>query len=121
MRVNYEILQEEYMELLNKHCVPCEGGTSLNEDEENELIRQLSGWELDRRLEHKIVKSYSFDSYRDTITFVNKIADLAETEGHHPDLYIGYGRVRVELYTHAMLGLSKNDFILAVKIDTINY
>jgi len=109
------------MELLKKHCKPCEGGRPLNADEEDELIDQLSGWELDRHLEHKIRKKYSFKTYSETIAFVNKIADLAEAEGHHPDLYVGYGRVNVELYTHAMLGLSENDFILAAKIDAVSY
>jgi len=108
------------MDLLNKHCVPCEGGTPLSEAEEETFLEHISGWKIDRHLEHKITKSYAFKSYPETIEFVNKIAGIAEAEGHHPDLYVGYGRVKVELYTHAMLGLSENDFILAAKIDTLN-
>lgn len=108
------------MKLQQKHCIPCKGGTPLNEEEEDAYLQQIGEWHIDRHLEHKITRSFTFGSYPETIAFVNKIAEVAETEGHHPDLYIGYGKIKVELYTHAMLGLSENDFILAAKIDTIN-
>lgn len=107
------------MDLSKKKCVPCEGGIPpLNENEITEYIKHLSKeWKVIEN--SKISKEFFFVSYRHTIDFVNKVADIAEEEGHHPVLQIFYGRAIVELWTHSVNGLSENDFILAAKIDKL--
>jgi 4a-hydroxytetrahydrobiopterin dehydratase len=106
-------------DLLTKKCKPCEGGTPpLRINEIKEYMRQLSdGWKLEG--DRKITRQYSFVNFRHTMDFVNKVASLAEDEGHHPVMHVHYGRVDIELWTHAINGLSENDFILAAKIDSI--
>jgi 4a-hydroxytetrahydrobiopterin dehydratase len=106
-------------ELSKKKCVPCEGGVPpLEADKINELKQQVnSDWQV---LENKKIKrSFSFVNFKQTMDMVNKIADIAEAEGHHPDMYVSYGKLEVELWTHAINGLSENDFILAAKIDKL--
>jgi 4a-hydroxytetrahydrobiopterin dehydratase len=108
------------MALTDMHCIPCEGGTApLSIAIEDELLKQVPGWEIDRLFEHKIKKTFTLKSFPGAIDFVNKIAAISEREGHHPELYINFRKVTVVLYTHAILGLSGNDFILAAKIDGI--
>ena len=82
------------------------------------LLTHLSGWALARDFKN-ISKQFKFRDFVGAMEFANKITPIAESEGHHPDLYIGWGKVRVELTTHAIGGLSENDFILAAKIDTL--
>ena len=105
--------------LAARRCVPCEAGTPpLTDDATTQYLARLgegSGWEIVEG--KKIVKSFRFKSFRDAIAFVNRVAEIAEGEGHHPDMWISYRRVRLELMTHAIGGLSENDFILAAKID----
>jgi 4a-hydroxytetrahydrobiopterin dehydratase len=106
------------MKLSEKRCLPCEAGSKpmgLNEAEK--LLKQLpKGWKIiDGK---KIVKEFKFKSYPDTIAFVNRAALIAQDEGHHPDMEVHYSQVLVEIWTHAVGGLSENDFILASKIDT---
>jgi 4a-hydroxytetrahydrobiopterin dehydratase len=107
------------MDLKNKRCLPCEGGVpKLTQSEIAKVKGQLNpAWEMEGLL--KIKRKFSFVNFRHTIDFVNKVAALAEEEGHHPDMHIGYGYCIVELWTHAIKGLSENDFILAAKIDTV--
>lgn len=108
------------MSLLKEKCVPCEGGIPPMENEEEEKqMKNISGWILSREGIHRIKKTFEFDDFRPAIGFVNKIADLAEEEGHHPNFHIYYNRVEIELYTHAVKGLSLNDFIIAAKSDVI--
>jgi 4a-hydroxytetrahydrobiopterin dehydratase len=107
------------MELGNKKCVPCEGGaTTLPAGEVNRLLSQLSGWQVESGAP-ELRKRYKFASFMDTMAFVNRMAELAETEGHHPDFCVRYTILDVSLTTHAIGGLSENDFILAAKIDQI--
>lgn len=105
--------------LADKKCVPCEGGVPpLTDQEIAEYEKEISSdWKVvnDRRL----FREFSFVNYRHTMDFVNKIAEIAEEEGHHPVMHVFYGRVDVELWTHAIDGLSENDFILAAKIDRL--
>ena len=107
-------------ELTRKKCVPCEGGVPvLKPDEVSELLREVPDWRLvqDGRRIRREWKSKNFVA---AIDFFNKIAALAEEEGHHPDLHVeGYRNVAVEIWTHAIGGLSENDFILAAKIDRL--
>jgi 4a-hydroxytetrahydrobiopterin dehydratase len=107
------------MELTKKKCKPCEGGIpKLNAQEIREYQKGLrEPWEVVDEM--KIVKSFEFKGYQEVIKFVNKVADLAEEEGHHPVMHVFFSAVGVELWTHAILGLSENDFILAAKIDEL--
>jgi 4a-hydroxytetrahydrobiopterin dehydratase len=107
------------MELGEKKCKPCEGGVSaLDPKAIKELKEQIkSDWEVSEN--KKINKEYLFVNFLHTMDFVNKVAKLAEEEGHHPVMHVYYGRVVIELWTHAINGLSENDFIMAYKIDKI--
>lgn len=108
------------MDLTKKHCMPCEGGTPpLADKKEDELIKQTPGWILLRDGTHKITREFKFEDFKKTMAFVNKIADLAESEGHHPDIKIVYSKVQLDLFTHAVRGLSENDFIMAAKINAL--
>lgn len=103
--------------LLNKKCVPCEGGVKpLSKDEAEKFLTQISGWILNEDA-RKISKEFKFKDFIGAINFVNHVADIAEGEGHHPDIHIRYNEVLLELWTHAIDGLSENDFIVAAKID----
>jgi 4a-hydroxytetrahydrobiopterin dehydratase len=107
------------MELKNKKCKPCEGGMPpLKKEKIAEYQKQINtDWKLiDNK---KISKDYAFVNYRHTIDFVNRVADLAEEEGHHPVMHVYYGKIQIELWTHAINGLSENDFIMAAKIDSL--
>ena len=107
------------MELTEKKCVPCEGGVPpiAGQEIDNYTCQLTTPWDvLD---EKKIRKEFTFDDFKETMTFVNKVADLAEEEGHHPDMHVFYGKTIVELWTHAISGLSENDFIMAAKIDEL--
>lgn len=108
------------MDLTQKHCVPCEGGTPpLPDQKEDELKTHISQWLLVRDGTHKITRQFKFENFKEAIAFVNKVADLAESEGHHPDIKIVWNKVQLDLFTHAVGGLSENDFIMAAKIDKI--
>ncbi|MEX2755128.1 MAG: 4a-hydroxytetrahydrobiopterin dehydratase [Candidatus Sigynarchaeota archaeon] len=108
------------MELSEKHCVPCEGLIPpMSDADEAKYIAQVKGWQLVREGTHKIRKEFKFKDFKGSMDFVNRVAAVAESEGHHPDIYIYYNRVVLELYTHAMKGLFDNDFILAAKIDNV--
>jgi 4a-hydroxytetrahydrobiopterin dehydratase len=107
-------------DLSEQKCVPCEGGIPPLEDKkEEEYLKELEGWSLEREGIHRIRKEFYFDNFVQSIEFVNKVADIAEDEGHHPDIYIYYDEVVLEINTHAINGLHKNDFILAAKIDNM--
>ncbi len=107
------------MELTKKKCKPCEGGVpKLTPEEIMHYMKQLkSPWEVVDDM--KIMKDFEFSDYASTIEFVNKVAELAEQENHHPVMHVFFSKVRIELWTHAILGLSENDFILAAKIDEL--
>ncbi len=105
-------------ELTQKRCVPCEAGVPpLEKQEVEKFLSQVSGWSLSGRW---ITKEFQFKNFVEAMKFVNCVAGIAEEEGHHPDIHIHYNRVRFDIWTHAINGLSENDFILAAKIDTLN-
>lgn len=107
------------MDLSQKKCVPCEGGMPPATKEEAEImLQQLPYWSITSDAK-SIHKTYKFKDWKQAHEFVNKISDVAEEEGHHPDIDLHWGRVGVTLTTHAIGGLSQNDFILAAKIDKI--
>ena len=105
--------------LNQKTCVPCQGGIDpLNPSEIEKLISKIDDkWEVKNN--KKIQKEYNFNSYLEAISFVNKIADLAEKEGHHPYIHINFKNVIVIIFTHKIDGLHENDFILASKCDLL--
>ena len=105
------------MDLSKKKCKPCEGGIPpLNEKEVAEYRMQIrDDWKVIEN--KKLLKEYIFENYRDSMDFVNSVANLAEEEGHHPVMHVFFGRVVIELWTHVIDGLSENDFIMAFKID----
>lgn len=103
------------MKLYQKKCFPCENNEKpLTPEQVRDYLSQVDSWQTDNL---KIWKEFKFKDFKETMAFVNGVADLAEQEGHHPDMEIHYARVKIELWTHAILGLSDNDFILASKID----
>ena len=105
------------MKLTEKKCVPCEGGTPpLGEPDIIKYMTEIPAWSLK---EGHLSRTFKFKKFSDAISFVNSVARLAEEEGHHPDISIHYNRVDLELWTHAIKGLSENDFILAAKINRI--
>ncbi len=106
------------MKLEKRKCKPCEGGVPpLTEDEIMEYITVVKGWIV--KDNKKIAREFNFVNFKHTMGFVNEVARLAEEEGHHPVMHVSYGSVEVELWTHAVDGLSENDFIMAAKIDRI--
>lgn len=106
------------MGLADKHCVPCRGGVPpLAGAALDDFKAQLAGWEVVR--EHHLEKTYTFPDFQKALAFVNRVGAIAEQEGHHPDLYLSWGKVGVEIWTHKIDGLTESDFILAAKIDQI--
>jgi 4a-hydroxytetrahydrobiopterin dehydratase len=104
------------MDLSNKKCLPCEGGIPpLSPAQVKEYKKYVKDWVVTE--DNKISKEFLFVNYRHTMDFVNNVANLAEKEGHHPVMHVYYSRVIIELWTHAINGLSENDFILAYKLD----
>jgi 4a-hydroxytetrahydrobiopterin dehydratase len=107
--------------LAERHCVPCEGGVRpLTADEEAPLLDQLAGWRVEEADGHRqLARAFRFRDFVAAVEFVNRIVPVAEAEGHHPDLLVTWGRVRVQLWTHAAGGLTENDFVLAARIDRL--
>jgi len=105
--------------LLQKKCVPCEGGEPTLKPKEIEkyMLELKDGWEVAKNL--KIEKLFKFKDFKEAMKFVNQVAVLAEQEGHHPEILINYNQVNITNWTHAIGGLSENDFILAAKIDNL--
>jgi 4a-hydroxytetrahydrobiopterin dehydratase len=103
--------------LENKRCKPCEGGAApLTADEAGAMLKSLSGWRLNGV---KIERTYQFKNYFETIAFVNATAWISHRENHHPDMLVGYNKCEVTYTTHAINGLSENDFICAAKLDAL--
>ena len=104
-------------ELAKKKCVPCEGGfLPYTDAQANEMLACLKGWSIENST---LVKLYPFTNYYHTMAFVNTLAWISHREDHHPDLTVGYNKCRVEYSTHAIGGLSENDFICAAKCDAL--
>ena len=105
-------------ELADRQCVPCRGGVPpLAGDEIGKLQSQLAGWEVVN--EHHLRKEYKFKDFKEAQAFVNRIGDVAEQQGHHPDICYGWGRAEITIWTHKIDGLTESDFILAAKIDAL--
>lgn len=105
------------MDLTAKKCVACEGGMPpLTGAMLEPYLKAVKGWALNEDGK-KIRKDFSFPDFKTALAFVNRVGEIAEAEGHHPDIQLGWGKAAVELWTHAINGLSENDFIVAAKID----
>ncbi len=108
------------MNFLSKKCMPCEGGmVSLPPELVQKYLKEIPEWQL-MDGNKKLGKEFVFKDFSEAMLFVNKVADIAEKEGHHPDIHISWNKVRLELTTHAIGGLSENDFIIATKINTVS-
>lgn len=106
------------MSLAEKHCVPCRGGIPpLKGAELHQLEGQVKGWQVME--EHHLLKTYTFPDFRTALNFVNRVGELAESEGHHPDIFLAWGRVDIKIWTHKVDGLTESDFVLAAKIDEL--
>lgn len=105
-------------ELSSKTCVPCTTDVPTLEGAElARLHRQVPGWELVDG--HHLKKGFRFSNFREALDFVNRVGNLAEEQGHHPDLAFGWGWAEIKVFTHSIDGLTENDFILAAKVDLL--
>ena len=105
-------------ELASRECVPCKGGTPpLKGQELDELRQQVPQWEVVE--EHHLYRHFRFKNFREALDFVNKVGELAEEQGHHPDISFGWGYVEVTIFTHKIDGLTESDFIFAAKVNTL--
>ena len=106
------------MSLSEKHCVPCKGGVPpLKGEELDRLKQQLPSWQVVDG--HHLLRSFAFPDFRTALDFVNKAGAIAEEEGHHPDVFLSWGKVEVKIWTHKIDGLTESDFILAAKIGNL--
>jgi 4a-hydroxytetrahydrobiopterin dehydratase len=107
-------------DLASKKCIPCEGGTAkISVKTAQSMLQSLHGWQLDKD-DLSISKKFNFKNYYHTMAFVNLIAWISHQENHHPDMVVSYNSCEVKYTTHAINGLSENDFICASKIDKLH-
>lgn len=113
-------MENEVCSLENKSCIPCSGGVPpLSDQECKDLMKQLSkGWTINKA--GHLHKEFIFKDFMGAMNLANKVAAIAEKEGHHPDLTIAWGKFTAEIWTHKINGLSESDFILAAKIEAAN-
>jgi len=105
-------------ELASKTCVPCRGGVPpLAGEELTRISREVPQWRVVEG--HHITRAFMFSNFRDALTFVNKVGELAEEQGHHPDIFLTWGKAEITTWTHKINGLTESDFILAAKIDRL--
>ncbi|HZI85458.1 MAG TPA: 4a-hydroxytetrahydrobiopterin dehydratase [Pyrinomonadaceae bacterium] len=105
-------------ELANRECVPCRGGVPpLKNDEIKKFLSQISGWEAVK--DHHLRKSYKFNGFAEAQAFVDRVGNLSEQQGHHPDICFGWGYAEITIWTHKIDGLTESDFVLAAKIDKL--
>ena len=109
-------------DLTKKKCAPCEGrGIPFDISEIHKYQKKVDGWEIikDKKGIYFLEKNFKFDDFKKSQDFVNEVGKISEEEGHHPEIYFGWGYAKINITTHAIEGLSENDFILAAKIDKI--
>ena len=103
-------------QLASKECVPCRGGTPpLSSDKVDDLLQELDGWTVEQ--EYHLTRTCKLPDFAKALAFVNRIGEIAEQQNHHPDIYLAWGKVRVEVWTHKIKGLTESDFIFAAKVD----
>ena len=109
-------------DLADKKCIPCEGGIpSFNLEEIHKYLKKVDGWDVESvdEKDYYIIKNFKFNNFLESQSFVNKVGEIAEQEGHHPDIWFGWGYAKIKIQTHAINGLHESDFVLAAKIDRI--
>ena len=109
-------------DLHDKNCIPCQGGVpSFDISEIHKYLKKVDGWEVKKDTDdyYFIEKSFKFENFLKSQEFINKVGEIAETEGHRPDITFGWGYAKVKIFTHKIKGLVESDFILAAKIDKI--
>ena len=109
-------------DLSKKKCIPCEGGIpSFDITEIHKYLKKVDGWDVkeDDSKNFYLIKEFKFENFLKSQNFVNKVGVIAEKEGHHPDIWFGWGYAKIKIFTHAIMGLAESDFILAAKIDKI--
>jgi 4a-hydroxytetrahydrobiopterin dehydratase len=105
-------------DLASRDCAPCRGGVPpMGRQEIENLIKELNGWEVVEH--HHLRKIFEFENFRDALALVNRVAVIAEAQGHHPDISFGWGHAEITIWTHKIDGLTESDFILAAKIDKL--
>tara|TARA_A100001011_G_scaffold392716_1_gene480885 strand:+ start:370 stop:708 length:339 start_codon:yes stop_codon:yes gene_type:complete len=110
-------------DLADKKCVPCEGGIpSFDKSEIHKYLKKVDGWDVknDNDDIYYLIKEFKFKNFSESQNFVNKVGEIAETEGHHPDIWFGWGYAKIKIFTHAIKGLHESDFVLAAKVDRIS-
>ena len=116
--------KENFMsDLSEKKCIPCEGGIpSFDINEIHKYLKKVDGWDVkqDESKNFYLIKEFKFENFINSQKFINKVGNIAETEGHHPDIWFGWGYAKIKIFTHAIKGLAESDFILAAKIDKIS-
>jgi 4a-hydroxytetrahydrobiopterin dehydratase len=106
------------MSLSEKDCVPCRGGVPpLPADEVAKYLGQVDGWQVVDN--HHLTKTFKLADFKEALAFVNRIGAMAEAQGHHPDIYLAWGQVRVDVWTHKINGLTESDFVFAAKCDVL--
>jgi 4a-hydroxytetrahydrobiopterin dehydratase len=105
--------------LADKECVPCKGGVApLKGPALEKLAEQLgNGWQV--KDEHQLEREFKFKDFREALNFTNKVGELAEAQGHHPDIYLTWGEVKLTLFTHKVDGLTESDFVFAAKVNRL--
>ncbi len=109
-------------DLSEKKCVPCKGGIPpFDMSKIHEYVKKVDGWDVkkDNSEDFYLIKEFKFENFLKSQNFVNKVGEIAEKEGHHPDISFGWGYAKIKIFTHAIKGLAESDFILAAKIDKI--
>ena len=109
-------------DLANKRCIPCKGGTPpFDTSEIHKYLKRVDGWDVksDEEKSFFLTKEFKFKNFIESQNFINKVGNIAEVEGHHPDISFGWGYCKIKIFTHAIKGLAESDFILAAKIDKI--
>tara|TARA_Y100000590_G_scaffold134473_1_gene153878 strand:- start:182 stop:526 length:345 start_codon:yes stop_codon:yes gene_type:complete len=109
-------------DLADKKCIPCQGGIpGFDITEIHKYLKMVDGWQVksDEEEIYFLIKEFKFKNFLESQDFINKVGGIAEKEGHHPDIWFGWGYAKIKIFTHAIKGLHESDFILAAKIDKI--
>ena len=110
------------IKLYKKKCVACDGNTiPFDVSEIHKYLKKIDGWDVknNNNENYYLEKEFNFQNFKESQIFINKVGEIAETEGHHPDILFGWGYAKIKIFTHAIKGLAESDFILAAKIDQI--
>jgi 4a-hydroxytetrahydrobiopterin dehydratase len=109
-------------DLAKKKCIPCDGNIpGFDISEIHKYLKKIDGWEVksDDLKIYYLIKEFKFKNFLESQNFINKVGEIAEKEGHHPDILFGWGYAKIKIFTHAIKGLHESDFILAAKVDQI--